>query len=575
MKRKLLGTILMSSLLVLASCGEAKQSQPQGDSTPNQSSPQDSSYSDNGFSYIDQIERPDIDTPVVIGGYVSLPEKIDYVQQGGEEPSIAQYKVGGTKYQLNEEEEHPAFAYQDVDDWSYIYATVQDYDPEYCNFRITLHAQGAEKIAIQAIYEEIYTENCTPVTVYTGDVMDGDQYILARLGQYKANNSIYEPISDKPLKDCKILGFTILVDSNPAQKVTDKDGEVRFDEFVFMKDGDERIKDVHIIPRVNFNNAAGDPGYNTEKQGDEFHIEYDNIPIYSRVYLPISSASPDYCEFEITLDTKGVSSYSIGVMYSTEGHSDWDDQASLLTVENVEDGVHTHSVNYESVSPINNQSWEYVAGELIKNHNVYQIVIWLDSMRDPSDTASYSGEATVKNVEFIRTATEGCVIGKAWSATTSSITVNDDVIVGGSGSIDYSFFQGWFYLSIPVAGYKPNTHLTMQVMGDISYFGIELVAGGNAVTILSGWEKLALRDHETDESESQARGSVINITKDNKGIYTLEWDFTNAHKSDISGMAFYEDTITAIRFYLGDPNTPAEEWDGTRTIKFVSIAFSE
>ena len=56
-------------------------------------------------------------------------------------------------------------------------------------------------------------------------------------------------------------------------------------------------------------------------------------------------------------------------------------------------------------------------------------------------------------------------------------------------------------------------------------------------------------------------------------IYTITFDFTNAVKlTEQEGKSVNELDITSLRFYFTDPNITAE-FDGTRTIRFISIAF--
>ena len=265
-------------------------------------------------------------------------------------------------------------------------------------------------------------------------------------------------------------------------------------------------------------------------------------------------------------------------MFSIEAHDNWQPYVELLKVNAAEDGLHTHTVNFDGTNPIDmNNGWNPVPGEYIKNYNVYQIVIWFDSLEQQSGSI-YSGDATVEEVSFNRTATEGCTVGKAWSSSTPSITLGDDIIAGGSGTIEYSFYTGWYKLSMPVSSYEPKAKLTIKFLSEdpVDYFGIVVMSAGSEVTILSGWEKLTEFENQVDDSDSSAQGTIVSVSKEEaSGIYTISFDFTNAKKSIVTGKAFWEQSITNIGFYLGDPNSPGEEWSGTRSIKFVSVEFSD
>ncbi len=527
------------------------------------------------------VPRPDIQPPEVLGGYVEYPEApaSKPVVDTSKTPSVGEYVSYG-KYTVEETAEGIDVSWTDIGDWEYIYIPVENYTAEFGNFKITIETKGAERIAIQALYWEMYENGENPVTVFRGDLADGEQYLVAELGDYTRLDAEYQPITGTSLKDATILGFVVLIDSNPAQAaVSDKDGSAFFKTFEFLRDGDPGLDDKYVVPKINWSGSFGDAGYEvTVKDEGGIDVSYTEIPLYSRVYIPIVNFTADYAEFDITLSTTGVEAYSIGVMFSIEAHDNWQPYVELLKVNAAEDGLHTHTVNFDGTNPIDmNNGWNPVPGEYIKNYNVYQIVIWFDSLEQQSGSI-YSGDATVEEVSFNRTATEGCTVGKAWSSSTPSITLGDDIIAGGSGTIEYSFYTGWYKLSMPVSSYEPKAKLTIKFLSEdpVDYFGIVVMSAGSEVTILSGWEKLTEFENQVDDSDSSAQGTIVSVSKEEaSGIYTISFDFTNAKKSIVTGKAFWEQSITNIGFYLGDPNSPGEEWSGTRSIKFVSVEFSD
>lgn len=529
--------------------------------------------------WTDTAERPDIQPPAVLGGYIEYPEAPAHKPEADPSAvtSSGDYTAYGN-YTLTETSEGLEASYAEVEDWDYIYVSVENYQSKYGNFRISLNTKGAERIAVQAVYWEMYENGEKPVTVYQGDLADGEQYVIARLGDFTRLDGLYQPLTGQSLQDAAILGFVILVDSNPAQTAaSDREGKVTFESFDFLEDDDPALEDKYVVPQVNWSGSFGDAGYTVEAPEEGgIRVEYEQIPLYSRVYIPIVNFSPDYAEFEISLTTSGVSSYSIGVMFSVESHSEWQPYVELFKESAAVDGIHTHTVNFDGANPIDmNNGWNPVPGEYIKNYNVYQIVIWFDSTEQQPGT-EYSGEASVDSVTFNRTATEGCVVGKAWSANTPSIVVGDDVLVGGSGTVTYSYYTGWYKLTMPVSGYEPRTKLIVRFMSDdpVDYFGVAVTSAGSEVVLLSTWDKLTEFENNTDESGTAAAGTVSSVTKDSEtGIYTATFDFTDAQKSIVTNLAFWEQTITNVGFYFNDPNN-GEAWDGTRTIRFISVEFS-
>ncbi len=527
-----------------------------------------------------KIERPDIQPPEVIGGYVEYPEApASKPEADASKKTAAGTYVPHGNYTVETTANGVDVTYKDVGDWEYLYIPVENYRSEYGNFKITLETKGAERIAIQALYWEMYENDERPVTVFLGDLADGEQYVIVELGDFTRLAAEYQSIVGKSLQDAAILGFVVLLDSNPAQAETsDREGRATFKSFEFLKDGDPALDDKYALPKVNWSGAYGDAGYEVKpKEESGIEISYEEIPLYSRVYLPVVNFTSDCAEFDISLTTSGVESYSVGVMFSVEAHDNWQPYVELLKVTDAKDGAHTHTVNFDGVSPIDmNNGWNPVPGEYIKNYNVYQIVVWLDSL-DQQDGVVYSGAGSIDNVSFSRTAAEGCSIGKGWNSTTPSITVGDDVMTGGVGTIHYSFYTGWYKLSMPVSGYEPKSKLTIKFKSDdpIDYFGVVAMASGSEVTLLSGWDKLSEFDDRADTSDTAAKGTVVSVKKGDDGIYTVSFDFTNAKKSIVTGKAFWEQTINNIGFYLGDPNEAFVEWDGTRSIRFVSVEFSD
>ncbi len=536
------------------------------------------------IKWVDGIERPTITPPEVLGGYPEYPDApvSKPVVDTTAKTSVESYTAKGG-YTLTTTAEGTQMTYTEIGDWDYIYVSVKDYQSQYGNFKMTLNTTGAERIAVQAIYYEMYENDEKPVTVHVGDLADGEQFVVVELSKFNRLDEVYNPIANASLADATILGFALFIDSNPAQTATaDKQGSAIIKSFEFLTSDDEALGDRYVVPKVNWSGAFGDVGYTVAPTtGGGMSVSYESIAQWSRVYIPIVNFSKDYAEFEITLTTSGVDAYSVGVLFSTENHTNWQDYVELQTVTNVTDGEHTHSVNFDGANPIDmSNGWNPVQGEFIKNYQVKQIVIWFDSAQDRAQVATpvgdYSGEATVNSIEFARTATEGCTVGKAWSTQTPAITIGSDLTTGGYGTVEYSYYTDWFKLSMPVSSYSAKSKLTVQFMADpIDYCGIVIIAGSTEITLHSGWEKLATTASPvTDASGTAADGTVYTIAKDENNIYTISFDFTNAKKDATSGLAFWEQTVTGLGFYFNDPNG-TDSWDGARTIKFLSITFAD
>ncbi len=546
--------------------------------------------------WTDTVPRPEITAPNVNGSYVTYPEAPENAPADADTnkaPTVKGYASYG-EYEINADGEFPVITYDNLNDWDYVYAAVDNYHAEYGNIIITVNSQTAEKITVQAIYYEMYTDNNRAVTVYSGDLGgQTDRRIIARLDKFTKLNGEWQTMgSGNLLENAKIIGFAIFVDSIPVQVVSDRKGSVTIKSFEFVKDDNPGLDMQYIVPSVNFDGSATNEGsgYNLESVKNDsenpelvtgLKVSYDGVKQYSQVYIPImdKDSVPDYAEFSIKLNTTGVKGYSIGVMFSTGGNN-WQNYVSMVTVTNAADGEHEHTVNFDGTSPISMGDWSSVPGEFIKNYGVYQICIWFDSL-DGMDNNN-SGEAVVSDIVFNRTATDGATIGRAWSTTISSNISYDNIELGGKGTVTYSWYSSWYYLSMPVSGYTPDAPKSKMIVKftaeEIDRMGIALVASnvkqnnGEAV-LCSTWETFGVTESGASGTDSAAYGTTYKVEKDGND-WTITFDFSKAKKQS-DGNAFWEATLTALRIYLNDPSGASSGFAGTRTIEFTSIVFED
>ena len=557
----------------------------------------------------DTVPRPEIPEPDVMGSYVTYPAAPASAPSAPDETKLPSIESYTANREANEEEggytvdsvtveetQYPRFSYNGLKDWDYVYAKVDNYRPEYGNIILTVNAPSAEKIAVQAVYYEMYTQSNRAVTVYSGDLGGAtDRRLIAKLGDFNRLNSEWQSMGKEySLQNAAILGFAIFVDSSPAQVASDRIGSLTVKSFKFAKGDDPDLDVQYVVPSVNYDAATSNAnsGYTITSVTDPenadvftgMEISYDKVGLYSQVYLPIldKESIPDYAEFSIKLETKGVQSYSIGVMYSTGGNA-WQPYVQKVNVANTNDGVHEHSVNFDGDSVIATGG-SPVAGEFITDHGVYQICLWIDSLNNEHLNKPETAKVTVSDVVFTRTATDSARVGKTWSAqNVPSAKVGDDVDFGGKGSFTYSWYNTWYYLSMPVSGYKvdsPKSKLTVKFTSEdeIDRFGIAIVSAnvrqnnGEAV-ISSTWEKFAPTQNGAAGKDSAAYGTTFTAVKEGND-WTIVFDFSHAKDLE-NGNPFWKARISSIRIYLNDPTVGATPWEGTKTITFTSIEFAD
>lgn len=539
MKKKWICAILSALLaLSLAGCGKAAG---YGDTAPRP----------------DDIERPET------AAFVEYPARPAEkpVADPSKTPTVAEYTVRGG-YTAADTAEGKTFSYDGIEDWSYIYARVRDYRPDYGNFILELSCAGAERIAVQAIYYEMYEKSYRPVTVYRGDLTDGAQKAVVELGGFKALDSTYSQLADESLQGQTVLGFCIFIDSNPKQNATvDRKGSVTVTSFEFLENGDERLDDKYVKPGIG--SYQGDAGYEIAAAEGVYTIaRAGGTAKWTRAYLNLANYSADFAQFTFRAELLGVKKLSVGITFDTQEHTDWQNYVILSDIT-VTDGTRDIEIDFSAAMPVSTQTWDYVPGYFVKNFPVTSIIIYLDTATEDAPDADAS--LTISDLAFVRTASDGTTVGKAWTANTPSVTVGEDVAPGGAGSVAYEWYTEWYYLTMPVSGYTQDAKkLTVTFeAASLSNIGIALFADGMEYVLHSS--NSGVTEVKPPAEGTPVYGMVEKVSFDDKtNIYVYEFDLTGMD----SGLA--QKMITGLRFYLNDP-TKANSFDGTKTVRFIGV----
>lgn len=535
----------------------------------------------NEVKWKDTASRPEIE-PLEEGKYIIYPAKPTSAPKEAnenEKPYVTGYKASDNSgYTIsNNDNGDTVISYVDVQDWEYVYVSVENYHDKYGNFKITASGNGSERIAIQAVYYEMYENNYPAITVYRGDIADGSQYYIANMKEHKLLNESYITMSDSNLREMTVIGFMLFIDSNPSQLApTDRSGSFTISGFEFLDDNDESLKDRYILPSVNVGFA--DTGYTAERLEDGIiHIERKaGTTFWTKVYLPIVNYSADYTAFNIRLNTTGVKSYRIELEMNVEGH-DWQPSVDMLSMSDVKDGVHEHYIDFSVTQPISSlPPYDYVPGYFIKNYRIASIIIALDTFEE-GFIPDFDATCDIELIEFERTVADGPSISKGWSPGSSYVTLGDDIIAGGIGSIKFSWHEDWYYMGMPVINYEKADKLVVKLAAPdgLDNIGIALTANGWEYVLHTSWTLLRGNKTEVEEFTGPLEGLVETIEYDEEtSIYTFTFDFTNLVDVDPYNIPVNAMAVTMIRFYLNDPDDLFDcYFEGTRNIRFISVEF--
>lgn len=530
------------------------------------------------FPYKDMIERPSDIPPLADLEYVKYPGKPENlsVGQGSGMPTIGTPTTTSENYKIEQADGKITIKFNEVGKWDYVYLPLNNFNKEYQNIKITATGTNIQKVAISALYAEMYDNNNPPVTVLNHDVGDTEQYYIMQLGKTRLVDKSYYPI-DEYLGDKTIYGLCLFIDSNPSQNIinknTEKESVFEIAAIDFLKDGDPAIKEVYVAPSINV--GFCDAGFlceeNTDNEG--FNItKYADAGLYECATLAVSNFSSPYTTLNIKFNTENIKQLTIELQVSG-GLSNWAENVTVYQ-SNMTDGEHEANIDFSMAQPYDKTSWETVPGYYIKNYKIIGIKFYIDTILE-NQLVSEEAYCSISEIGFERVENEGTVIGKGWNAASSNIVIGDDLAVGGIGSITYNWHQEWDYLGMPISNYQTAEKLVVefQASEELSYFGVAL---GCAQFPLG---ELVLKSCHDDiltsaEKANNAEGTIETIEFDEENlIYKITFDFTNAIEvPSYDDKRANEMTITSLRFYFTDPYGD-DVFEGTRTIRFISVSF--
>lgn len=534
--------------------------------------------------YKDVIERPEDIPPLEELNYVKYPSKPENFVPSTEEgvPTIGTASTTSEYYKITQDENQISVKFHEVKNWDYVYLPINNYYEEYQNMKITATATNVKKVSVQAVYYEMYDLGRPAVTTLVSDVGDTEQFYIMEFGKNKLLDSNYVGISEEFLGSQNIIGLLFFIDSNPSQATVNKNtsiqSEFKITNIEFLKDGDPSLGDRYVDPSVDVGYFDPD-GYSASKDPVTKEItinKYASAPKWTKVQLTIQNYSYLYSSFTIKFNTEGVKNFYVALGLGP--NPKFAEEVEVLR-KAVTDGSYEEEIDFSETLVLDNQTFSPVAGELIKHQDIKYIVIYLDTLEE-NQLVNQDATCIIEEISFKREVeVEGTIVNKGWNANSALITIGDDVLVGGIGSVTFNWYADpdWSCLTIPVKNYEPATTLTVtfKAPDGINYLGIALaipqIAGTGEAVLKSCWNEVGMAAEKIDD----VAGIVETIDYDSETmIYTITFDFTNAVKlAKLDNKSINEVNVTALRFYFTDPTPASVDFEGTRTIKFLGIEF--
>lgn len=531
------------------------------------------------YEYTDTIERPEIDMPEIATRvkYPAKPDSKPATPAEGVEPSVKAYLASeaASPYTVTNTANGKRIAYSDVSDWSYVYVQIENYSPDYGNFKITLNndpenkgtdAASAERIAVQAVYYEAYELGYSPVTVFSGELIGGEQYVIADLGETLITDESFGAVAGQSVRNKTVLGFVVFIDSLPSMPPANgASGTLDILNFQLLKDGDPALEDRYVKPIASFENAEASEGITVAK-GETLTVSGTGS-----VSLPLDKYTPDFAKFTLSVNGTQSEKVKVGVRYSLKETYELSPQTEATLTGSEQDVV----FDFNALRPAS--GGDDMESRLIKYGDVTHIVLSFDSVTD----------FVLSDVKWTRTATDGAYVADSWTSNSSSVTKNW-AYEGGNAGFALEYHTAWNYVSVPVRKGEgiAKIVLTLYAPDGLNHLGVGVVnnsphnsAGQNKGSFIVRRAADVIKGADTEPSDYSGEKYMQGITETiaysaETKTYTLTYDFSKMKKDD-DEKTFADYTTTAILFYMNCPcggaDAKAHEFEGTRSLYFMSI----
>lgn len=520
--------------------------------------------------------EPTVDStlPVTIGSLVSSDECYTLTDLG----------EGKTKISYNSVNALPAFAY--------VYVPVENYQSKYGYLKIKADCVGVQKIAVVAVYYEQYDLDRPGVTIYNNALLEGENLIICDLNEASVLDECYNVALGEKVTQKKIVGFMLIIDSNPKQVIDDYAGEMTINSVAVVDETDPDLSALNAPPTISnwTSSTAVDPyddiyidqSHISETTGSkDAIIDYSFSSAYPYVEAQIYNFKSDYTTVKMALKGENVKNVTIAIKYSLSTITGGPGYNYISTYGmEVSSDYETYEFDFSTVEELSSDFMTAVPGSYVKNLKPIALYFFIDTADIPNSTPGGTGTLYVKDVEFVKVVDDGIPkVTSTWSVISGSGITKSNVETGGIGTLVYDKWQGWNAVTLNVSSY--NSEYSVLVVKVKFYgaknLGIALGYGsGNTVIQNSDGQTTAnINLTHTEEAGSDEKGDYV--------FHTYRIDFTNALTTltnepltiqSINQILLYIDAVKDIGGTYQE--VPAGgSMNNPRTMQFVGITFEK
>lgn len=514
----------------------------------------------------DQEPTVDNTAPVTVGSLIASDECYTLTDEGEGKTKITYADIYGL----------PAYAY--------VYVPVENYHAKYSYLKIKANCVGVQKIAIVAVYYEQYDLNRPGVTVYNNAVIEGENTILCDLNEAGVLDSVYNVAIGEKVTQKKIVGFMIMIDSNPKQAIDEYSGEMLITSIGLVDESDSDLALLSAPPTISgwsyldgtYADMYLDQAKSEATGSMNAIIDYSFSTGWPYVQANIYNYKSEYTTLKMKLRGVNVKNLTIAIKYSltTTATSVDYNYVSAFGME-VSSNLETYEFDFSTLEELSNDFIATVPGSYVKNLKPTALYFFIDTAEAvPGGT----GTLYVEDVEFVKTIDDGTPkITSTWSTTAGMGLTKSNVEAGGIATLTYEQTQGWNAVTVNISSYNPEyTTIVIKVkFYGAKNLGVALGYGSSNTVIQNsdGNTMASVVLNHTEEAGSDDKGDFV--------FHTYEIDFSQAQTAN--GDMLKDQAINKIMFYIDSVQLVGGNYvevsQGSaitaRTMQFVGIEFKK
>ncbi len=472
--------------------------------------------------------------------------------------------------------------YETLPTFAYLWAPVENFQGKYSYLKIKADCQGVDRISIIAVYYEQYDAKRPGVTVYNNSVLTGENVIICSLDDGVVLDKFYNVAIGEKVTQKTVIGFMIMIDSNPKQSISDSTGEMLITNLSLVDSSDEDISLLNSAPVISGWSTTSteyeDYDILTEKSETTGSLnailDYSFTSGYPFFVASIHNYKSEYTTLRMKIRGMNVKNVTIAIAHSlstSATNAPYNYLTYGMKVTNQFETVEFDFSNLEELISLNGDAT--VPGSYIKNLKPTALYFYIDT----ADTATSGlGTLYVEDVEFVKVVDDGLPkVTSTWTVTGANIT-KKDVVAGGIGTLTYTETQGWTPVTLNVASFNPEYSvlvIKVKFYNGADNLGVALNDGTWGVIQNSdgNHDNNAVITH-TSENGSDDNGDYV--------FHTYEIDFTNVQASSLGLLK--DQPINKILLYIDAKIMFNGSYiDGTQTLstprimQFVGIEFKK